>query len=461
MVAEIGGLLHEADDLLREGLSAFAALGPYLGQNDVYAELSALILHQLDLCGRICGELVDGDYAGKAVYVADIADVLEEVGKTPLKGFQVLRVQISLGYAAVVLKASDCRNDNDRVGLKACHAALDVEELLCSQVRAESGLSDCIISQLQGHLGCSDGVAAVRDVGEGAAMYDRGNVLKGLYEVGLEGVLEKGCHSALCVQVACCDGLLLADFAVCVADDDPGESLLEIVNVAGQAQNCHDLGSYSDVVAVLTGCAVDSSAQAVHYEAELAVIHIHASSPCDLAGIDIKLISLIDVVVDHSCQQVVRRADGVEVACEVQVNVLHGNDLRIAAACGAALDAEDRSEGGLAERHHDLLAKLLKAVSQTDGRCGLAFARRCGVHSCHKDQLAVSALGILEKLVVDLGLVFAVLFQIFVTDPCLCRDLCDRKHLTFLCDLDITLVSHSLFPFPLLCACTVLMLFAE
>ena len=39
-------------------------------------------------------------------------------------------------------------------------------------------------------------------------------------------------------------------------------------------------------------------------------------------------------------EQIVRRADGVEVAGEVQVDVLHRHDLGVAAAGGAALHAE-------------------------------------------------------------------------------------------------------------------------
>ena len=164
---------------------------------------------------------------------------------------------------------------------------------------------------------------------------------------------------------------------------------------------------------------------------------------CDLAGIDVQFISLIDMVVDHRCQEVVCRADRVEIACEVEVDVLHGNDLSVSAAGSAALDTEDRSEGGLAQSDHYLLAELLQAVSESDCRRCLSFSCRCGVHRCHKDQLAVLPVGILQKLVVDLSLILAVLFQIFVTDACLCRDLSDRKHLTFLRDFDITLVSHS------------------
>ena len=53
------------------------------------------------------------------------------------------------------------------------------------------------------------------------------------------------------------------------------------------------------------------------------------------------------MVVQNSAQQVVGSGDGVHIAGEVQVDVLHRNDLCIAAAGSAALDAEYRTQGCL------------------------------------------------------------------------------------------------------------------
>ena len=82
-------------------------------------------------------------------------------------------------------------------GFETGHAALDVQELLRAQVRAEARLGDDIVAQLQGHAGGRDGVAAVGDVGEGAAVDKGGGALQRLHQVGLEGVLQQGGHGAL------------------------------------------------------------------------------------------------------------------------------------------------------------------------------------------------------------------------------------------------------------------------
>src|SRR3546814_18997385 len=73
------------------------------------------------------------------------------------------------------------------------------------------------------------------------------------------------------------------------------------------------------------------------------------------SGIDVDLFAPVDVVVDQGRQQGVRRGDGVEVAGEVEVDVLHRHHLGVAAAGGAALHAEAGPERGLAQAHPRLL----------------------------------------------------------------------------------------------------------
>ena len=54
----------------------------------------------------------------------------------------------------------------------------------------------------------------------------------------------------------------------------------------------------------------------------------------------VQRISPVDMIVDHRREQVVRRGYRVEIAGKMQVNVLHGRDLSVAAARRAAFYAE-------------------------------------------------------------------------------------------------------------------------
>ncbi len=197
------------------------------------------------------------------------------------------------------------------------------------------------------------------------------------------------------------------------------------------------------------GIAVGDTAQRADDLAQRAVVHVHDAAPGDAAGVDAEFVAPVDVVVDHRRQQVVRRGDGVEVAGEVQVDVLHRHDLGIAAARRTALHAEARTERGFAKRHHRLLADAVEAVAQAHRRRGLAFAGRRRVDGGDQDELAVRlALQRVDVVEMHLGLGVAIGDQVLLGNPEAFADLHDRLHLRFACNLDIGLDGH-VVAFPL------------
>ena len=78
----------------------------------------------------------------------------------------------------------------------------------------------------------------------------------------------------------------------------------------------------------------------------------------------LELVAVHQMAVDHGREQVVGHADGVDVAGEVEVEVLHGHDLRVAAAGGAALDAEHRAQRGLAQGEHGVVPMAFMASAR-------------------------------------------------------------------------------------------------
>ncbi len=177
------------------------------------------------------------------------------------------------------------------------------------------------------------------------------------------------------------------------------------------------------------------------------VIEVEHALPDDAAHVDVECIALLDVVVDDSGEQVVRRRDRVEVAREVEVDVLHRHDLRVAAARSAALEPEAGAERRLAQRDRRLLPLPREGVREADARRRLALARRRRVDGGDKDELAVRAvLDALPRLRRDLRLVLAVELELVLLDAQLCGDLADRAHRGFLCDFYIGF--HCDHPFP-------------
>ena len=129
----------------------------------------------------------------------------------------------------------------------------------------------------------------------------------------------------------------------------------------------------------------------------------------DALGVDAQRIPLMQMVVQHRRKQVVGGGDGVKVAREMQVDLVHRHDLRIPAARRAALDAEHRPERRLAQRDDRLFADAGHRLSQPDGGGRFALAGRRGGDGGDEDELGVAVGGqTLERLACDFGLVFAV-----------------------------------------------------
>src|SRR5699024_220914 len=119
-----------------------------------------------------------------------------------------------------------------------------------------------------------------------------------------------------------------------------GQPCLQVFQVGSQAEDGHNFAGNGNVKAVFPGRSVDLATQAVHDEAQLAVVHIHAALPGDTARVDVQRVALLDGVIDHGSQQVVGGADGVDVTGEMEVDIFHGHNLGVTAAGCAALDAE-------------------------------------------------------------------------------------------------------------------------
>ena len=153
------------------------------------------------------------------------------------------------------------------------------------------------------------------------------------------------------------------------------------------------------------------------------------------------------MVVQHCSQQVVGRADRVEITREMKVDVFHGNNLRVTASGSTALNTEYRSEGRLTKGENRILSDLAKAIAQSDRRCGLTLAGRCRCNGCYKNQFSVRLiLFILKNTVIYFCLVVSVKFKIFVVYTGTLCDLGNRLHDIFLCNLDIRFNLHNVNP---------------
>ena len=358
----------------------------------------------------------------------------QQVGHASLEGLEVLLVEVGLGNTAVVLKRAGSGDNHDSAGANARHAALDVEEFLGTQVGTKAGLGNGDIAKTHGHTRGHDGVTAVGNIGEGTAVDKRRRALECLNQVGFERVLEQGRHGTLSLKVTGADGLA----GIAVADNNLAQALLEVIDARGQAQDCHDLGGNSDVEAVLARHSLGLAANAVDDMTQLTVVHVDNALPGDALNVDAELVALLNMVVEHGCQQVVSGTDGMEVTGKVQVDILHGDNLGPTATGGTALHAKHGAERRLAQGHGALDAATAQTVGQADGRGGLALACGRGIDSGHEDKLGLVISWLVEQGIVDLCLVEAVRNQMLNVDAGVLGHLGNRQRRNRTCDFDVS-----------------------
>ena len=101
----------------------------------------------------------------------------------------------------------------------------------------------------------------------------------------------------------------------------------------------------------------------------------------------------MDMVVDHSAEEVVRSGYCVHISRKMKVYILHGYYLSISAAGSAALYSEYRSEGRFTQSKDSLFAYPAHSFFKSYRNSSLSLTRRSRVDSCNKDQLSVGTVG--------------------------------------------------------------------
>src|SRR6266480_6309538 len=277
-------------------------------------------------------------------------------------------------------------------------------EFLEAEVGAEARLSNDDIGELERDLVGEQRVVAVGDVAKGTGMHQRRLALHRLHDVREQRVFEQHRHRAGDAQI------LRGDEAAVLAlrHDDSPDPLPEVSEIAGERQDRHDLRGRRDDEARLARHPVLIAAKAGNNVAERAVVDVERPRPRDEAGTHFEL-TMKDGRIDNGRQEVVRRLHGMDVAGEVEIDFLHGDDLRHAAAGATALDTEQRPGRGLPQTERHAGPDAPEPLGQADGARGLALP--CSGRRDRGDdhQLSIrSAFEALQGVEADLGLVRAV-----------------------------------------------------
>ncbi len=277
----------------------------------------------------------------------NVFNVSLEIRQAALERAEVLLLETVLVRAAVELERAHGRHEHRGFRVEAAEAALDVEEFLGAEVGSESRFGDDDVRERQGRARREDAVAAVGDVAERAGVHERRPAFERLHEVRTDRVLEQQRHRAGRLQIGREHRFPIAPRRG--ADDDAPESLLEIGRSRRERDDGHHLARRNDDEAILAHHAVRDAAEPDHHVAERSIVHVDRARPRYAARVDSQRVALVQVVVEHRREQRMRARDRVEVTREVEVDVLHRNDLRVATTRCAAFHAEHRAETRLAD----------------------------------------------------------------------------------------------------------------
>ena len=122
------------------------------------------------------------------------------------------------------------------------------------------------------------------------------------------------------------------------------KTALQIGEIARETEDRHDFGGHRDVEAGLARIAVGRAAERSHDRTKRPVVHVDGAPPGDAPRVDVERVAPIDVIVDHSGEQIIGGADRVKIAGEMQIDVLHRHHLRVTAASRTPLHPEAGSE---------------------------------------------------------------------------------------------------------------------
>ena len=150
--------------------------------------------------------------------------------------------------------------------------------------------------------------------------------------------------------------------------------------------------------------------------ADGAIVDVQHAPPGDLGETIFVIAVAVGVVVDESRDGVIGGGDGVEVSGEVEIDLIHRQHLRVATTGGTALNAKDRSEGGLAKSDDRLLADLIHPEGESDGDGSLADTGLGGRDRGDEDQVSGTMLLLLEDIQADLAHIVTIGKEVLLRD---------------------------------------------
>eukprot|EP00042_Codosiga_hollandica_P053830 m.715111 g.715111 ORF g.715111 m.715111 type:complete len:501 (-) comp58785_c0_seq2:2202-3704(-) len=274
-----------------------------------------------------------------------------------------------------------------------------------------------------------------------------------LHECWLDCVLHKHSESASNAQVVCCHRVALT----VTRKHNLFHALLHVVQISGESQDSHQLARNSNVKLCLASKALLCCSLTNRNLAQEPIVRVHHSAPSESGLVDIqtskstnliiikltwlslcdaKLLEALDLcnselvvrdqapkqglvglgaLVEHacingSCKKIVGSSDGMNIACQMQIELFHRDHLRVPSTSSPSLDAKRWALRWLAQTGERVNPNVSTQCLCKTNSCGaLALTQRSWCDASHDNVLAILAmLEAIEDRQIHLGLVLAI-----------------------------------------------------
>ena len=175
---------------MRQRFAARTAFCPYLALGDRIASLFAPREGDTQFARGVACEAVDRDNQWQAKRL-DRLDMLLKVRHPALKCFNVFLSKLVERRTAVHLKRPHRGHDHSGLRREFSYSRFDIKEFLGAKVGPKARFGHHQLPQFKRHPGRQQTITAVRDVGKGTAVHQRGSTLKRLNQIGVECLFQQ------------------------------------------------------------------------------------------------------------------------------------------------------------------------------------------------------------------------------------------------------------------------------
>ena len=177
---------------------------------------------------------IEGDDNGLSEAL-HVTDVTVQVLQTFRQSFGIWLLDVFKCHSAMHFQTLCSGYNDNQSRLESRLAALDIEELLCTQISAEACLCHHIVTERHRHL-CGDHAgASMGDISERSSMYIGRCMFCSLYQIGIEGIAHQHGNGSSHTKILYFEELSIGSDA----QHDIFDTTLQIFLAGGQTEDGH------------------------------------------------------------------------------------------------------------------------------------------------------------------------------------------------------------------------------